>query len=747
MSSRTEVLSAGERELGFRNFMKHISWNGLGVFLLNHTIISLMAIHFGATNLELGYINSAFHVAGLASLFVPRIFEGVRINKLFGYGWMVRGFVAVFYGFVLFTGGTVSRVIILVVFTVFCLSRAVGVSVVHAVQRDVMRSRDTSGSLVRLNIRLGWSQLASQLLSVGLLSFAVLEGIFGLVLITYIGAAMNTVAAWYLLKIPARSVVEYTPDRNVLQTFLWSMRRREHAIPLIVHWLGVGLIVLFGFQVVFLRRVLDVPNNLAVLFVMFEAIAAIIANSALKPFADTVGDKPLLVLTNLGLAAVALVWVFIPDTLPLPVYFGLGFVAFFFMRTLLTLKGAVMIKSIPERNRVPYTSAANVVLGLVALAIGLVGGALGDLAELMSGFVVHEYSFTFLFTAAVATAVMILSAKLPDDRSISLRETADIMLSMRNLRAFLDAHQLEFTADPARRETLLLSLERSATPVATSRLRQRLKGPSESEKERVLRTLFRSPRPELLDDIIDEARDCESYTRREAIFCLGAYHYPEAEQVLRDIVADGREPATGTRGCRDTGIEEVAIAMKSLARIGCTDVLDDIRRILASGVLSARAELDLSVAEAIIDPTGTQLEELFQRAVARGSERFAKTKLTIALDRIGLEPRIAMYLRAEAATTGRGFEDLVEDAAEFEIVQAQKGQLLRWTRVGNFDAMWTWIVDAFSGEYKVDWAAALARSVVSAEPQPELKRFTCLAALYVLHRCLESEQTDAPARS
>lgn len=740
MSSRTEVLSAGERELGFRNFMKHISWNGLGVFLLNHTIISLMAIHFGATNLELGYINSAFHVAGLASLFVPRIFEGIRINKLFGYGWLARGFVAVFYGVVLFTGGVVSRVIILIVFTVFCLSRAVGVSVLHAVQRDFMRNRDTSGSLVRLNIRLGWSQLASQLLSVGLLSFAVLEGVFGLVLITYIGAAMNTVAAWYLLKIPARSVVEYTPDRNVLQTFLWSMKRREHAIPLLVHWLGVGLIVLFGFQVVFLRRVLGVPNNLAVLFVMFEAIAAIVANSALKPFADSVGDKPLLAITTLGLAVVALVWVFVPGTLPLPVYFGLGFVAFFFMRTLLTLKGSVMVKSIPERNRVPYTSSANVVLGLVALTIGLVGGALGDLAEAMPGVVVHEYSLTFLFTAAVAATVMVLSLRLPDERAMSLRETADIMLSMRNLRAFLDAHQLDFTADPARRETLLLSLERSATPVATSRLRQRLKGPSVSEKERVLRTLFRSPRTELLDDIIDEARDCASYTRREAIFCLGAYDDPKAERVLREIVADGVACLDADGGA--PGVEEAAIAMKSLARIGRTDVLPRIQLLLRTADLNARAELDLSVAEAIIHPTGPQLGELFQRAFARGSERFAVTKLSIALNRLDLDPRIETYLRAEAAKPGRGFEDLVEDAAEFEIVQAQKGQLLRWAHVENFDAMWTWIVDAIDGEYKADWAAALARSAVAADPQPQLRRLACLAGLYVLHRCLESEQTE-----
>lgn len=767
MNHRTDVLSARERDTGLTYFMKHITWNGLGVFLLNQTVVSLMAIHFGASNLELGYIGSAFHVAGIASLFVPRLFRGARINKLFGWGWMIRGFIAVLYVFLLFMNDLPARIFILVVFTAFCLSRAIGVSVAHAVQSDFMRARDASSALVKLNIRLAWAQLVSQLLSFGLLSIAVFEGILGLIIISLIGVLMNTMAAWYLLKLPGRGVVEPKPDRGTLQTFLWSMKRRQHAIPLLVHGLGMGLVVLFGFQVVFMRRVLGLPNNIAILLVVLEAVSALIANSALKPFADNIGDRPLLVISTLGLTVVALIWAFIPPTLPVPVYFLLGFTAFLFLRSLLTLKGSVMVKSVPQNNRVAYTSAANVMLAVIALVIGLVGGALADAASLFPGLTVHDYTLTFLFTAVLSVVTLVLSTQLAGDRDLSLRETADIMFSVRNLRAFIDAYQLDFTADPAQRETLLLSLERSSTTVATSRLRERLSGPHVSERERVLRTLFRSPRPELLPDIIAEARDRASFTRREAIFCLGAYRDPAAEAVLRETAGLPEVHAAATTHTQpaDPDIEAVCTGLKSLARVyiamddgqGSTatrrqEVLSRIRQLLSRDV-PPRGELDLRLAESILDPGGPQLTTVFEDAARYGSPRFATTRFMIAFRRLGLDPGLDVYIRTEVRNPGRGFEELIEDASEFAVFHAQRAQLLRWTGLNEYAELWAWLAAQIAALWPDDtaptddssWAVKLrtavaryAHRVGESQPAAELQRVTVLAGLYVLHQVLAS---------
>lgn len=756
---RTDVLSAQERSTGLDYFMKHITWNGLGVFLLNQTIVSLMAIHFGASNLELGYIGSAFHVAGIASLFVPRLFRGARINKLFGWGWMIRGFTAILYVFLLFMSDLPARIFILVVFSAFCLSRAIGVSVAHAVQSDFMRSRDASGAFVKLNIRLAWAQLVSQLLSFGLLSVALFEGILGLIVISLIGVVMNTVASWYLLKLPGRATVEVKQERSTVQTFLWSMRRREHAIPLLVHGLGMGLVVLFGFQVVFMRRVLGLPNNVAILLVVLEAVSALIANSALKPFADSIGDRPLLVLSTLGLTVVALIWAFIPATLPIPVYFLLGFTAFLFKRSLLTLKGSVMVKSVPEHNRVAYTSSANVMLAVIALVIGLAGGGLADAAALLPDFVVHDFTFTFLLTAVLSAVTLVLSTQLPGTRDLSLRETADIMFSVRNLRAFIDAYQLDFAVDAAHRETLLLSLERSSTTVATYRLRERLLGPHVSERERVLRTLFRSPRPELLPDILAEVQDTGSFTRREAIFCLGAYRDPSAEAVLREIV-ETPDPDT----------EAVCIALKSLARMyrhtddyetgkdgspsRRTAVLARIRRLLADGqTLPFRGRLDLRLAESILDPDGSQLSTLFEDAAQPDSPGFATTRFMIAFRRLGLEPGLDSYLKAEVRNTDRGFEELIEDASEFAVFKAQRAQILRWASLGEYQTMWAWISEQITNMVNPGvlttasktWVAGVAQSaqryagLVAGDTlttPEEVARIMALAGLYALHHML-----------
>ena len=43
----------------------HAFWNSIGFSFLSSTIIFLMAIHFGATNIQLGYIDFPFSIYGI----------------------------------------------------------------------------------------------------------------------------------------------------------------------------------------------------------------------------------------------------------------------------------------------------------------------------------------------------------------------------------------------------------------------------------------------------------------------------------------------------------------------------------------------------------------------------------------------------------------------------------------------------------------------------------------------------------
>ena len=54
----TKFLSEEERQKGQKRVYNFQALNGLGFNFMGETPVYLMAIHFGATNIELGYISS-----------------------------------------------------------------------------------------------------------------------------------------------------------------------------------------------------------------------------------------------------------------------------------------------------------------------------------------------------------------------------------------------------------------------------------------------------------------------------------------------------------------------------------------------------------------------------------------------------------------------------------------------------------------------------------------------------------------
>ncbi len=663
MEHRTKRLSRIERDRGLTAYRRHILWNGLGVYLLNHTIASLLAIHFGASNLQLGYITSAFHIAGLAALIVPRLLAGRNVGQVYFWAWVVRGLICFAYGALFFLDGQAAVVMVMVVFTAFAVTRAVGIAMVHPVQRTIMHDREAGGLVVGINIRLSITQMLSQLLSFLLLSIQAFSGLLGLIGLTYIGATMNTIAASYLRRIPSRETVEYRKGRGVLPTLREAMQKRSRAHALWIHWLSMAIVVLFGFHIPYLRRVVGMPDNLVFLYMLVGGVASILSGVALKPFADTFGDRPVVVLASIATIIIAVVWAVLPGDLPYHFYYAMGFATFFLYKLLLIVQNSVFVKSVPEHERISYSAMAQFFTAVGALLVGLIGGGLADLIAAFRPPGLHMFSLTYLLLVLIAGLNLYFGVVMRRHGSLSLRESTAILLSARNLKAFLDVHQLETSEDPVKRETTLLSLERSSTLVATDELGKRLRSPRVADRERTLRALYRYPRPELLDQIIDEARDADSYTQRAAIFALGAYPGPRARSVLRELVT---EPE----------IETSAVALKSLARTGSRAELDAVRSLLAGPPLPVEAELDLVVAVSIMDVGGEWFEQVFHIAARRPGARYRQAVYSIAARTLEPDTALPELFYLENQELGRGFEELLEEARHFSLIDRRAAALL-----------------------------------------------------------------------
>lgn len=737
MEPRTKHLSRSERDRGLAAYRRHILWNGLGVYLLNHTVASLLAIHFGASNLQLGYITSAFHIAGLAALLVPRLLAGKNIGRVYFGAWMLRGVICLGYGALFFLEGQVAVVTVMVVFTAFAVTRAVGIAMVHPVQRTIVHDREAGGVVVGINIRLSITQMLSQLLSFLLLSVQAFSGLLGLVGLTYIGATMNTVAASYLRRIPSRETVEYQPGRGVIPTVREALQKRSRAHALWIHWLSMAIVVLFGFHIPYLRRVVGMPDNLVFLYMLFGGVASIAAGVVLKPFADTFGDRPIVILASVSTIVLALVWTILPGELPYQFYYAMGFATFFLYKLLLIIQNSVFVKSIPEHERISYSAMAQFFTAAGALVVGLIGGGLADLPVMRAAPAgLHMFSLTYLLLVVIAGANLAFGLKMRERGSLSLKESTAILLSAKNLKAFLDIYQLESSEDPVKREATLLSLERSDTLVATGELSKRLRSPRVSDRERVLRSLYSYPRPELLGQVLDEAQDADSYTQRVAIFALGAYSDPSIAPVLRELVAN-EEP-----------VETVAVALKSLARIGSRSELGTVQRFLSGRSLPVPAELDLVVALSIMDESGGWLANVFTIAARHPTQRYKQAVYGIAARSV--EPDTGLYelLYLENQEPGSGFRELLEEARHFAPIDRAREQLSRLYEEGRYtelSAIYAGIAAALSPvvlpvEQEYSAASRALRDALTAPHPGVTDPSDAVAALYFLYYLFEHSE-------
>ncbi len=702
--------------------MRQSFWNGLGFNFLGSTIVFLMVIHFGATNLQLGYISSVFHVVGVANLLVPYLFRGVNVTKVYYYSWMARGLICLGYILLFFLDGQAAVLCILIVYSLFAVLRIPGMAVGQMVQKNLFKESETGSAIVRLNIRNSIAQLISQIASFILLSIQLFSSIGGLVLLTLLGTASNTVSANYLRKIPSREKVDHRKGRNLLRVFIDSMRHREIAFTQLTRWFGLSAVILLSLTVPFLRKEVGLAQNMVFLYTIIGAVAAISAGYIIKPFVDKVGSKPLLTLANFVVALLAVLWTFSGTALPRFVYFLYGFLTFFFLRTRLMLTSKLMIQVIPERDRVIYTSITNFVTAVIAFLVGIAGGALLDIGESLSVTYFHSYSLVFLLSAVLAALSALFCINLKDPGSLTIREASLIFRSTRNLRAFLDSYQMGTTEDPVRKQITLLSLEQSDTTIATSHMADLLKTPLSWEKERILRSLFSYPRKELLDEIIDEARDKTSYNRQDAIFTLGAYPGIKTRRVLEGFLEE-----------EDPSI--VATALKSLARIGDVRHLSEVKALLHDTDQTPRIMLDCVTALSRMDRSGSYLREIFNMAGASQGPRYKQMVFIVCARRMGLKPPISDFYKNENIRPGSGFSELITEAKELAPFFESGDQLVEQYRAGDFVQIWRWCREAIN-DRNTNQALGYLASAIMGHDLRGVNSTNTLAVLYFTYQIL-----------
>ena len=123
---RTKYLSEKEKKVGQAHLYHSEVWNGLGVSMLGDTIVYILAVRFGASNIALGYIASAMYIVGIIIPVTTRIFDNRNVVRLQTINWFLRGLVCLLYLPLLWVQGSFAVFLLLFVYTMFCTFRVLG---------------------------------------------------------------------------------------------------------------------------------------------------------------------------------------------------------------------------------------------------------------------------------------------------------------------------------------------------------------------------------------------------------------------------------------------------------------------------------------------------------------------------------------------------------------------------------------------------------------------------------------------
>jgi len=225
---RTKYLSKSEREIGKKNFLRFSAFNGFTMPLLLDTTIILMALHFGATNIQIGYLSSAIHISGFFLVLLPILFGGMNIVKVFYISWLIRGMICLLYGLTFFLEGQTAVILILITYTLFCLVRHAGVAVFFPVLNMITKPSETGNMVAGHLFTFARAVLLARILSYIVLSIHFFSGLLGLLFLQLLGIATNTMSAFIIKKIPAREVIEKQAGSGFIKIFFKSVKNKKN---------------------------------------------------------------------------------------------------------------------------------------------------------------------------------------------------------------------------------------------------------------------------------------------------------------------------------------------------------------------------------------------------------------------------------------------------------------------------------------------------------------------------------------
>lgn len=684
----TRYLNEAEKRVGRKHLLWYEIYNGIASTFLGDTLVVLLAAYFGAGNLTLAYISGALYMAGLVLPFVPRILNGKNLEKAHSFFWMMRGIVSIGYLALFFLSGRAAVCALVLVYSLFCIFRCVGIMMNDYSQKSVSSLQNRGDVVSRSSTAYNEVSVVAKVVSFLATSIQRISLVVSLVTLQMVGVVANVFSSLHLARIPCRTTISYNLKHSMFRIMGETFKDSYKAASIMAKWLFQTAAIVLAMSVPFLNDVVGLPSNIVLLYTVFGCIALALAGVASREFSDRLGSRPLIIIGGLALSVVCLLWTMISPTRHTAFFMVLGFLYNFLCQFCINLVNRLIVQSIPDDEAITYNSMVNFGLGITALVGSLLAGVLANagvsLSSSANGTVFYAlglvfgngYSFTFLFAFCLVSIATFMVIRIREHRSLSTPEAAQALFSVHGLRAFSMMDKLDKTMDPLKRKILLMSLGNNVTNVSTAEIHQKLASPFSYDKQDFIRALAVRPRPELVEDLILIASDDDSYVQMDAIAALGAYKGNKA----------AKNALVRLLYCRWSQVR--SMASKSLSRVDdSSEYLEAVNELSASA-RHIDEEIDFLIAKRNMDKQGLFYRDFLASVQQRRSATFRQTRYAVIASFLKFgSPRLAqLYQMMNCSGSSSAFiDDFLPEARDLEEIDSQFYDIARAFRERDWD--------------------------------------------------------------
>lgn len=520
---QTKYLSEKEREKGQHHFALYEVWNGVSIGLLGDTLVYILAVYFSANAFELGYISSALYITALIVPFIAPLLVGKNINRIMTVSWYLRGFLCIGHLLLLFTTGKLAVIVLLIVYSLYAALRAVGMTMYDAISKSITTIRNRGAFYAKANICYNFSTLITKLFAVFVMQFSPLSSLYTIIILQMIGIVGNTIASYEVSKVPCRITFDYSKDNSFKEGLKIVIRDKAIATRVFIRFLQVTVIVMMGMNVPFMSTALHLSDSGVVLFTVEAMLAYVIAGVVVQALSDKMGSKPLIISSSILFIFASLCWAFFPVTLGALPFFIVGFFTSFSMQLVYLLSTKMTADVIPEKGAGSFTVIVNVGMAVFSLAGALLSGLFVNLGESSSigniPYVINDYSICFFSCTILSLGVLILSICMKEKGA----QKTKTLFSREGLQAVSTISRLESRVDPLQRRRLIMNLSENTAIIAKDEIRAKLHSPYSRDARDIIKTLTLKRDDYFVDDLVELAKNDDSYVQTDAILALSTY--------------------------------------------------------------------------------------------------------------------------------------------------------------------------------------------------------------------------------